>query len=185
MKTKVFTYLFIAFSLTTFGQSNNIDASSKANIKTNFSFQAIKGFQESAVFKIEDYYDYLELYANETTSDTLQQQVKEAIYNLFVESQPKVLDFTSSENKSIPLNKLLDKIKKKNYIFKLTNIENSIVAADFWTTKYNLEVKEGNQRCNLEVFSKVIFKPVEKQFGSNSKEVWVLFLGNMELSNKL
>lgn len=109
MKTKVFTYLLITFSLTTFGQSNNIDASSKANIKTNFSFQAIKGFQESAVFKIEDYYDYLELYANESTSDTLQLQVKEAIYNLFIESQPKVLDFTSSENKSIPLNKLLDK----------------------------------------------------------------------------
>ncbi|MFC4739890.1 hypothetical protein ACFO3U_07775 [Flavobacterium ponti] len=180
MKTKVFTYLLLAFALTTFGQSSNTNTSSKVSIKTNFSFQAIKAYQESAVFKIEDYYDYLELYANASTSDTLQQQVKVAIYNLFVEAQPKVIDFTSSENKPIPLNKLLDKIKKKNYTFNLTKVENSIVAADFWTTKYNLEINEGNQRCSIEVFSKVIFKPIEKQFGSTTKEVWTLFLGGME-----
>ena len=180
MKTKVFTFLLLAFALTTFGQSSNTNASSKVAIKTNFSFQAIKAFQESAVFKIEDYYDYLELYANATTSDTLQQQLKVAIHNLFVESQPKVIDFTTSENKPILLTKLLDKIKKKNYTFKLTNIENSIVAADFWTTKYNLEINEGTQRCNIEVFSKVIFKPIEKQFGKTTKEVWTLFLGGVQ-----
>lgn len=173
-------FFIVGVALTCFGQSNNTTVSSKVTIQSNFSFQAIKAFQESAVLKIEDYYDYLELYSNTATSDTLRKQLKGTIYNLFADQQPKVVDFTSSDNTPIALNKLLDKIKKKNYTFKLTDTQSSIVAADFWTTKYNLEIFEGNQRCILEVFSKVIFRPVEKQFGSNSKEVWVLFLGNME-----
>ena len=45
--------------------------------------QAIKAYQESAVFKIKDYYAYLELYANEETSDSLKVQIKTAIHNLF------------------------------------------------------------------------------------------------------
>jgi hypothetical protein len=180
MKTKVVTFLFLAFALTSFSQSNNTSASSKVAIKSNFSFQAIKGYQESAIFKVKDYYAYLELYANEKASDTLKSQLKKAIYNLFIQNNLKVVDFVSSENNPILLDKLLDKIENKNYKFKLTDIENSIVASDFWTTKYNLEVVETNQRCSIEVFSKVIFRSVEKKFGSTTKEVWTLFLGEME-----
>lgn len=180
MKTKVFTFMLLALALTCFGQSNITNASSKVAIKNQFSFQAIKAYQESAVFKIKDYYAYLELYANESASDALHNQLKVAIRNLFVDSQQKVVDITSSENNPIALDQLLEKVKRKNYTFQLTKIENSIVADDFWTTKYNLEINEGNQRCSIEVFSKVVFKPVDKQFGSVSKEVWTLFLGGME-----
>ncbi|WP_339837789.1 hypothetical protein [uncultured Flavobacterium sp.] len=180
MKIKGLTFLLLTFALTTFGQSNNTSASSKVAIKSNFSFQAIKVYQESAVFKVKDYYAYLELYANEEASDSLKTAIKNAIHNLFIQKNIKVVDFVTSENNPILLDKLLDKIENKNYKFKLTALENSIVGADFWTTKYNLEVIETNQRCSIEVFSKIIFKPVEKNFGSTTKEVWTLFLGEIE-----
>ncbi len=180
MKTKVCTFLLLIFALISFGQDSRTNTSSKIAIKSNFSFQAIKVYQESAVFKIKDYYAYLELYANEETSDSLKIQLKTSIHKLFIHKNVTVVDVVSSENNPIALHKLLDKIENKNYKFKLTGIENSIVAQDFWTTKYNLEVVETNQRCSIEVFSKVIFKPIEKKFGSKTKEIWTLFLGEME-----
>lgn len=180
MKTKVFTFLILLFALLSFGQSNTTSASSKVAIKSNFSFQAIKVYQESAIFKIKDYYAYLELYANEETSDSLKVQLKTSIHKLFLQNNVKVVDVVSSENNQIALDKLLDKIENRNFKFKLNAIENSIVALDFWTTRYNLEVIETNQRCSIEVLSKVIFKPIDKKFGSKSKEVWTLFLGEME-----
>lgn len=166
-------------TLTSFGQNTNA-TSSKVTIKNTFSFQAIKAYQESAIFKIKDYYNYLELYAAESTSDTLRLQLKTAIHNLFVDEHQKVVDFTTSDNNPIALNKLLDKIQEKNYTFNLSAIENSIVAQDFWTTKYNLEILEANQRCTIEVFTKIVFKPVTKKFGTKTKEIWTLFLGEME-----
>ena len=180
MRIKVLTFLLLLFALHSFSQSNTNSASSKVAIKTNFSFQAIKAYQESAVYKVKDYYAYLELYANETTSDSLKIQLKTSIYNLFLQKNVKVVDFVSSENNPILLDKLLDKIEGKNFKFKLSGIENSIVASNFWTTKYNLEVVESNQRCSIEIFSKIIFMPVEKKFGSKTKEIWTLFLDEME-----
>lgn len=179
MKIKGLIFLGMLCSLTSLGQSVNT-TSSKVTIKNTFSFQAIKAYQESAVFKIKDYYDFLELYADESASDTLRLQLRKAIHNLFVDEQQNVVDFTTSENNSIALNELLDKIEDQNYSFNLSAIENSIVAQDLWTTKYNLEVLEGNQRCTIEVFTKVFFRPVVKKFGSKTKEVWTLFLGEME-----
>lgn len=180
MKTRVLTFLLLLFALISFGQSNNTSASSKVAIKSNFSFKAIKVYQESAIFKIKDYYAYLELYSNAESSDSLKVQLKTSIHNLFLQKNVNVVDVVSAENNPIALDKLLDKIENKNFKFKLTAIENSIVALDFWTTKYNLEITETNQRCSIEVFSKVIFRPVDKKFGSTSKEIWTLFLGEME-----
>lgn len=142
--------------------------------------QSIKAYQESAVFKIKDYYHYLELYSNAKSSDSLKTQVKTAIHNLFENKNIEVLDLTASDKYCIKLDKLLDKISNKNYEFKLTHIESSIAVQDFWTTKYYLQIIDEDEICNLEVFSKVIFKPVQKKFGSKTKEVWMLFLGEME-----
>lgn len=179
MKIKALIFLCLLNSLASFGQSVNT-SSSKVTIKNTFSFQAIKAYQESAVFKIKDYYNYLELFADDSASDSLRFQLKTTLHNLFVDGEQKVVDFTTSENELITLDKLLEKIQDKNYSFNLSAIENSIVAEDFWTTKYNLEVLQNNQSCTMEIFTKVLFRPMQKKFGTKTKEVWTLFLGEME-----
>lgn len=149
-------------------------------IKSNFSMQSIKAYQESAVFKIKDYYNFLEIYSNSKTSDSLKIQVKKSIYNLFETKNNEVIDITASDKYYINIDKLLEKVSDRDFTFKLTNLEHSIVAQDFWTTKYYLQVIEEDEICNLEVFNKVVFKPIQKKFGAKTKEVWTLFLGEME-----
>lgn len=180
MNTRAFTLLMLFFTLTIFSQSAQTDVASKKAIGTNFSSQAVKAYQESAVLKIEDYYTFLEIYTNSTTSDSLRVQLKTTIYNLFTSKNVWVVDITSKEKRSIKLDNLLQKIVNKNYTFKLSDIENSIVAQDFWTTKYNLEVTQNKQSKTLELFSKIYFQPIEKRFGTKIKEVWTLLLGEIE-----
>lgn len=180
MNKNILLLISLLFTLANYGQSANTSTSSKKMISATFNSQAIKAYQESAVVKIKDYYHYMELYSNETNSDSLQIQLKKTIHHLFINPNELVIDFTSSENEQISLSKLLEKIKRKNYTLRISGLENSIVAQDFWTTKYNLEVNEGLQRCSIEIYSKVIFMPIQKKFGSKTKEVWTLFLGEME-----
>jgi hypothetical protein len=180
MLHKVLPFLLMFFAYTGFGQEANTSISVKKTIKTSFSMQSVKAYQESAVFKIKDYYNYLEIYSNSKTSDSLKLQSKAAIHNLFENKNIEVIDVTTFEKYCIQIDKLLEKVADKNFKFKMTHIEHSIAGQDFWTTKYYLQVIEGEEICNLEVFSKVIFKPVQKVFGSKTKEVWTLFLGEME-----
>jgi hypothetical protein len=174
------TFLLVLFSLSIFSQSSHTNVSSKKNISVNFNTQAVKAYQESAVFKIKDYYQYLGLYSNATTSDSLKVQLKTTIQNLFDKPNETVIDFTTKEKNKTTLQELLKNIEHKNYTFKINDIENSIVALDFWTTKYNLEVTHNNASVSQETFAKVYFKPVLKEFGSKTKEVWVIHLGSIE-----
>ena len=176
--------MLLLFIFTQFLWAQNAESIAKNKTSNKevakFSNQAIKAYQESAVYKIKDYYAFLELYANQKTSDSLKIEIKASIFDLFINKNVKVFDFVTLENKPIPLEKLLVKIENKNYKFEILDVESSILASDFWTTKYNLEVIEENQNCHVEVFSTVIFKPVIKQFGSRAKEVWTLFLSDMK-----
>lgn len=180
MNKRVFTLLMLFFTLTIFSQSAQTDVTSKKAIGSNFSTQAVKAYQECAVLKIKDYYAFLEIYTSSATSDSLRIQLKTTIYNLFTSKKVWVIDITSTEKKNIKLDDLLQKIVNKNYTFKLSDIENSIVAQDFWTTKYNLEVTQNKQSKVLELFSKIYFQPIEKRFGTKTKEVWALLLGEIE-----
>ena len=79
------------------------------------------------------------------------------------------------------MKELLTKIENKNYLFSVSNFENSIVAKDFWTTQYQLTVSQNEKTAQLLLFQKVSFKPIIKTFGSAKKEVWTLFLGEVTL----
>ncbi|MFN7043752.1 MAG: hypothetical protein ACK4M1_01035 [Flavobacterium sp.] len=140
---------------------------------------SVKAYQESATLKIEDYYQYLTLLSSESTSETLKAEIKNSIYSLFESEKVMVIDFTSNENTAISLNDLIEKIENKNYSFKTSNYESSIVAADFWTTQYKLIINQDNKVIELYYFQRIGFKPVIKTFGTAKKEVWTLFLGEI------
>ncbi|UGS24787.1 hypothetical protein [Flavobacterium channae] len=172
-----FFFMFCTFSV--FGQSVNTPAST--TIKANFTMASVKAYQESATLKIEDYYQYLALLSSEATSEILKNEIKSSIYNLFEDNKVKVVDFTSSENATILLNDLIEKIDGKNYTFSVLNFENSIIASDYWTTKYQLIVTQNKIPIEFNYFQKIGFKPILKNFGSSKKEVWTLFLGEVTL----
>ncbi len=171
--------LFLVGTFSVFGQNANTPASTA--IKANFTMASVKAYQESATLKVEDYYQYLTLLSSESTSETLKSEIKKSIYNLFESQNVMVIDFTSTENTAISLHELIDKITNKNFSFTVTNFENSIVAADYWTTQYQLIVTQNKIPMEFQYYQKIGFKPVVKSFGTTKKEVWTLFLGEVTL----
>ena len=182
-KNKMFTrscmFMFLLFTFSVFGQNVNTPASSA--IKANFTMASVKAYQESATLKVEDYYQYLTLLSSESTSETLKTEIKTTIYSLFESENIKVIDFTSTENATISLNELIDKVTNKNYLFSVSNFENSIVATDYWTTQYQLTITQNKIPMKFQYYQKIGFKPVVKAFGTTKKEVWTLFLGEVTL----
>ena len=172
-------FMFLLFTFSFYGQNANTPASTA--IKANFTMASVKAYQESATLKVEDYYQYLTLLSSESTSETLKAEIKNSIYSLFESKNIKVIDFTSTENATISLHELIDKITNKNFSFSVANFENSIVSTDYWTTQYQLTVMQNKISMEFQYFQKIGFKPVVKSFGTTKKEVWTLFLGEVTL----
>ncbi len=172
-------FLFLVGTFSVFGQ--NANSTSSTAIKANFTMASVKAYQESATLKVEDYYHYLTLFSAESTSESLKNEIKSSIYNLFKSDNSLVVDYTTQEKPTISLKELLAKIENKNYLFSVSNFENSIVASDFWTTQYQLTISQNENTTQLQLFQKVSFKPILKAFGSTKKEVWTLFLGEVTL----
>lgn len=172
-------FMFLLFTFSFYGQNANTPASTA--IKANFTMASVKAYQESATLKVEDYYQYLTLLSSESTSETLKAEIKNSIYSLFESENIKVIDFTSTENATISLQELIDKITNKNFSFSVANFENSIVSTDYWTTQYQLTVMQNKISMEFQYFQKIGFKPVVKSFGTTKKEVWTLFLREVTL----
>ena len=177
MFTRSFLLMLLLFTFSLFGQNANTSAA----IKANFTIASVKAYQESATLKVEDYYHYLTLFSAESTSESLKNEIKSSISNLFENENCTVIDYTIEQKSTISMKELLTKIENKNYLFSVSNFENSIVANDFWTTQYKLTITQNERPTQLQLFQKVSFKPIIKAFGSAKKEVWTLFLGEVTL----
>lgn len=176
MRISVYIIVFLLCSFLGFGQ----DISHKSvSIKSNFSTEAVKVYQESADLKLEDFYQYLSLFSDKNSSEELKVEIRKNIFRLTDDQNIKVKDFTSNSNETISIPELLEKIKNNNYIFEISNIKNFPADFNFWTVQYQLKITNGNaiviKNCNQKVF----FTPKQKSFGSTQKEVWTIFLGNI------
>ena len=171
--------IMLLFSFSFYGQNASTTASSSA-IEANFSVNSIKVYQESALLKIEDYYNHLALLSNTSTPDALKIEIKAALFSLFKSNYTTVFDFTQEGKKTIPLLELVEKIKNKNYSFAILNATNSFLSDNFWTTAYTLEIRKKENNQLIKCVQKVYFTPSMKQFGPAQKEVWTIKLGGVE-----
>jgi len=178
MLKKAFISITFLFSFSFYGQ--NANNSGSIAINGNFSKASIKAYQESAILKIEDYYNYLELLSSTSTSDDLKTEIKAALFSLFKNNYIQVFDFTLEEKKQISLIELIEKIKNKNYSFLISNSTNTFLSNNYWTTVYDLEVHQENNNRVLKYSQKVYFTPTTKRFGSTEKQVWTIKLGEIE-----
>ncbi|MFY0482790.1 hypothetical protein ACI6PS_09290 [Flavobacterium sp. PLA-1-15] len=178
MLKKAFISIVFLFSFSFYGQ--NATSNSLMSIKNNFSEISIKAYQESAILKIEDYYNYLALFSNSSTSDALKTEIKTALFSLFKNKHIQIMDFTQEENPQIELPDLLDKIKNKNYSFSILKTSNTFVSNNYWVTSYDLQFRENENNHTLKCTQKVYFIPTTKQFGTTEKDVWTIKLGEIE-----
>lgn len=141
---------------------------------------SIQAYQESAILKIEDYYNYLTLLSNPSTSEALKAEVRTALFSIVKRNDLKVLDFTSAKENLIPLIELIEKIENKNYHFSISNSTNTFLSNDSWKTDYHLEIRQNGDKKIWKCTQKVYFTTAMKQFGSTEKEVWTILLGEIE-----
>lgn len=171
---KYFTILLFFLCNCILAQSND-NSISRTNIKANFSIKVLQAYEENSFLKVKDFYQFLEIYSDANSSETLRNQVKENIYSLY-KNNSQVTDFFNSEK--ITLEKLLENSKSKRLKFEVKNIQKEMTSNDFWTNSYTLEISDGKEILQKKVTQKIYFYPEEKSFGSKKKEVWTILLGD-------
>ncbi|WP_289659362.1 hypothetical protein [Flavobacterium panacagri] len=180
MKTRYLT-IIILFLLcrNAIAQSANIKPT---GIRAVFSEKSIIAYQENSMDKISELYQYLTLFSDRSSDDELKRQLKENIFLLFSDQNIKVYDFLSSEKKLINISTLFNKIENKSYRFILKSPFNSIESeSDNWVNQYHLSVTNGIIEYNFSINQKIYFNSTEKYFGTKSKTVWEIKLGEIML----
>lgn len=173
---KYFVIIAVFFCNCLFGQQAN-NAAIRSDIKANFSVKVLEAYEENSFSKVNDFYQFLEIYSDKNSSEALKKQVEENIYSLF-KKNILVSDFFTSDK--ITVEKLLEKIKSKGLKFDVKSIQKETTFGNFWTTSYTLAISRDTETLQKNILQRVYFYPEEKSFGSKSKEVWSLFLGEIE-----
>ena len=173
---KYFVILLFLFCTCGFSQEAN-NSVNRNSIKANFSAKAIEAYEENSFSKVNDFYQFLEIYSDKNSSEALKNQVRENLKSMFVENV-LVADLFTSEK--ITLEKLLEQINAKGFKFEVKNIQKRATSTNFWTNSYSLEIKNGTEIQRKNLIQRVYFYPEEKSFGTKKKEVWSIFLGEIE-----
>ncbi|MDY0090548.1 MAG: hypothetical protein RBR78_09305 [Flavobacteriaceae bacterium] len=173
---KIYIVLLIFLSGIVFGQDANINSQS---IKANFSTKNIQAYQENSQNKLDEFYEYLSLYSTEN-NENLKSQIRENIFSM-VENGIEIPDFTELNPVKINLPKFLSKIENQSILFKIKSDRNPTEAGfNQWTNPYVLSVSQNGKTTEFEVEQIIYFEPKEKQFGSKTKTVWEIKLGDIQ-----
>ena len=173
---KYFTIILFFFCNCVLAQSSD-NSVSRNSIKASFSAKAIEAYEENSFSKVNDFYQFLEIYSDKNASEALKNQVKENLQSLVVENI-FVADLFTSEK--ITLEKLLEEISSKGFKFEVKNMQKRATSTNFWTNSYALEIKNGTETVRKNLAQRVYFYPEQKTFGTKTKEVWSIFLGEIE-----
>jgi hypothetical protein len=170
-----YTSILLCISALVFGQTL---PESPQGIRANFTAKSIEAYQENSQNKIREFYEYLTLYSNEKNTE-LKKQIRENILSL-TDSDMEILDFTSTVPSEIELDKFLSKIENQSFEFKIKSVQNSAeTGSNDWINSYLLSVIQNGKTSDFKLNQTINFEPKEKQFGSKTKTVWEMKLGDV------
>ena len=185
-------YILLFFPLFTIGQSSGNTNSQKENvsvnektqldktsgfIEKNFSKPVINAYQNRALDKLNEFYNYLILLQNANSSE-LQNELKQNIKQLLINDNLSFQNIIDFQNKKYNIDEVLSQIVEKKIMFSMPVIkENAYLNHNDFEFSYTLTVEVNNQVKQLNLTQKVYLFPVEKTFGTTKKTVWELKLG--------
>lgn len=172
---KICSIVLFSFSGLTFGQQA-LDHSQ--SIKANFNAKSIQAYQENSQHKLNEFYEYLTLYSQEKNAE-LRNQILKNIHSIVESESIKMLDFTQPSKSEISLQDFLTLIRNESYQFQI--LEQPIskeLEWNQWTNSYTIQVKKGVYSTDYVIRQIILFHPMEKRFGSKTKTVWEIKLGN-------
>ncbi|MGB3344499.1 MAG: hypothetical protein WBA61_11340 [Aequorivita sp.] len=157
------------------------DSGVRGAIAMEFSAPSIAAYQEGSQTKIYDFYNYLGLLTTPQLSQNLKTQIRENIYTMFRDTKINIPNPTSENSDKISLPQLLDAMEERGKTtFNVVGMLSSPVTfEEYWVNTYTLEIKTGAQKTTKTLQQKIYFLPEQKSFGSNTKKVWTLKLGEI------
>jgi hypothetical protein len=173
----------------------------KDSIKSEFESddltkKTLRAFEVKAQEKLVDFSDYLNLYVDHSMDDTLKNQIRQMISELFVSEDVTIKMNLSPEanEKGLNLNELLMTDFARAYdsvVFRVDSIGvlKPLRPQDefsyFGILEFKQTVKSYSSSGNIFTNSRkasieIQALKVEKSFGSDTLQIWKVFLGNME-----
>jgi hypothetical protein len=176
-----FTYLGI-FLFFGFASSQNQRLETSNLIKSTYSYSTIEAFQERSEKKVEDFYEYLGLLTQKNISEEAKNEIEESIYLLFDGKNPILINFLSENSEPIHLKELLSTLKNSEEIkFKVIQQSSTAVTGEYWLNFYTLQLQKNSGTKIFQLQQIIAFSPQQKKFGEQTKEVWELVLGEVNL----
>ncbi|VXC39668.1 conserved hypothetical protein [Flavobacterium sp. 9AF] len=83
-------------------------------------------------------------------------------------------------DKEKALNEFLSECRQKNVSFELLGFKKRLSFDTFFLFQYEIKVSENGNSNQYSIKQKVYFFPSEKHFGTQTKNVWQLKLGEIE-----
>jgi len=161
--------------------AKNYQKDTGKGLQENFSYLTLKAYQEISKNRVEDFYQYLQLLGDSSTSDSLKKEIITSIYLLFKDKNTLVTDFTSGGHQKIELTLLLNKVRSRPLKFALMDFTiNDSFENDNWNLNYKIKVSDGIKSVvyNSQLVVYLIQQP--KSFGMQTKEVWNMLLGEIK-----
>lgn len=170
-------YLFFCIPFFAISQNSNAKiVSNKNSILANFSETSIVAYQDGAVEKIEDFYSYLNLYA-QTSNANVKNEIKANIEAIFLNQNLILTDIVEGNEVKKTMQELLEKFKNTSTHFETSNFKKEMdLNGNFFLIHYDLQVKNRENK-QYKIHQKVYFFPSMKNFGTAQKNVWQLKLG--------
>ena len=185
-------YILLFFPMFVIGQSSGNTNSQKENvsvsekkqlnktarfIENNFSKPAINAYQNRAVDKLNEFYNYLILLQNANTSE-LQNELKQNVKQLLINENLNFQNIIDFQNKKNSIDEILTQVIEKKLTFSMPVInQNAYLNHNDFEFSYTLKIVANNEVKQLSLTQKVYLFPVEKTFGITKKTVWELKLG--------
>lgn len=160
--------------------------------------QSLLAFEEKAMQKLMDYGEYLSLMMDKGIDSTLRENVREQIKHLFLNEQVKIdfiwsksnihydslvkLNISIFESDLDQLTISVEDIQVSQHLARKTpqNYQGMISFNQIIHFQYNNGIRESEQQRKVLDF---YLKKVEKKFGSDTKFIWQVFLGDISNLN--
>lgn len=181
MKNKVYYIsLVMLFFLVTVNGQSSMNTEEKVTIwQGSFTQPSLKAYQENSKNKIKDFYQYLNIIADQDTPLELNTQAKENIYTLFNQNKKALIpDFLTKGYSLVPLDQFLEKIHHQSLVFEISE-QKTTVFYDYWMNNYNLKLN--GKKEPICINQQVSFLEQPKKFGEETKNVWSITLGNLNV----
>ena len=185
-------YILLFFPMFVIGQSSGNTNSQKENvsvnekkqldktasfIENNFSKPVINAYQNRALNKLNEFYNYLILLQNANSSE-LQSELKQNVKQLLVNGNLSFQNVIDLQNKKYSIDEILTQIIEKKITFSMPIIQNNAyLNHNDFEFSYTLKVTVNGEVKQLILTQKVYLFPVDKTFGTTKKTVWELKLG--------